>query len=161
MKRSCPSGRFDSGKPHGKFTAVNLVEDGGVRFVTPRFLRPAKSGVRPWRRRKLVRKIFVLPPSVALHDSDAAKVLRYEAFQKSKVDPDQLTLDELNEDAVASVKLGHGRDDRVGKFAGVVLLPRMSRPSSPMVQSTPVESIVHLVSFIAVVISNGFCSLLV
>ena len=30
MKRSCPSGRFDSGKPHGKFTAVNLVEDGGV-----------------------------------------------------------------------------------------------------------------------------------
>jgi hypothetical protein len=148
MKRSCPSGRFDSGKPHGKFTAVNLVEDGGVRFVTPRFL-------------KLVRKIFVLPPSVALHDSDAAKVLRYEAFQRSKVDPDQLTLDELNEDAVASVKLGHGRDDRVGKFAGVVLLPRMSRPSSPMVQSTPVESIVHLVSFIAVVISNGFCSLLV
>jgi hypothetical protein len=164
MKRSCPSGRFDSGKPHGKFNAVDLVEDGGVRFVTPRFLRPpspAKSGVRPWRRRKLVRKIFVLPPSVALHDSDAAKVLRYEAFQRSKVDPDQLTLDELNEDAVASVKLGHGRDDRVGKFAGVVLLPRMSRPSSPMVQSTPVESIVHLVSFIAVVISNGFCSLLV
>jgi hypothetical protein len=81
MKRSCPSGRFDSGKPHGKFTAVNLVEDGGVRFVTPRFLRPAKSGGR-WRRRKLVRKIFVLPPSVALHDSDAAKVLRYEAFQR-------------------------------------------------------------------------------
>jgi hypothetical protein len=139
MKRSCPSGRFDSGKPHGKFTAVNLVEDGGVRFVTPRFLRPAKSGVRPWRRRKLVRKIFVLPPSVALHDSDAAKVLRNEAFQRSKVDLDQLTLDELNEDAVASVKLGHGHDDRVGKFAGVVLLPRMSRPSSPMVQSTPVS----------------------
>jgi hypothetical protein len=70
----------------------------------------------------------------------------------------QLTIDELNEDAVANVKLGHGRDDRVGKFAGVVLLPRMSRPSSPMVQSTPVESIVHLVSSIAVVISNGFCS---
>jgi hypothetical protein len=45
--------------------------------------------------------------------------------------PDQLTLDELNEDAVASVKLGHGRDYRVGKFAGVVLLPRMSRPSGP------------------------------
>jgi hypothetical protein len=132
MKRSCPSGRFDSGKPHGKFTAVNLVEDGGVRFATPRFLRPAKSGGR---RRKLVRKIFALPPSVALHDSDAAKVLRYEAFQRSKVDPDQLTLDELNEDAVASVKLGQGRDDRVGKFAGVVLLPRMSRPSSPTVCS--------------------------
>jgi hypothetical protein len=94
MKRSCPSGRFDSGKPHGKFNAVDLVEDGGVRFVTPRFLRPpspAKSGVRPWRRWKLVRKIFALPPSVALHDSDAAKVLHYEAFQRSKVDPDQLT----------------------------------------------------------------------
>jgi hypothetical protein len=56
------------------------------RFVTPRFLRPAKSGVRPWRRRKRVRKIFALPPSVALHDSDAAKVLRYEAFQRSNPD---------------------------------------------------------------------------
>jgi hypothetical protein len=118
MKRSCPSGRFDSGKPHGKFTAVNLVEDGGVRFVTPRFLRPAKSGVRPWRRRKLVRKIFALPPSVALHDSDAAKVLRYEAFQRSKVDPDQLTLDELNEDAVARVKLGHGHRIEVDMLLG-------------------------------------------
>jgi hypothetical protein len=93
-----PSGRFASGKPHGKFNAVDLVEDGGVRFVTPRFLRPrspAKSGVRPWRRRKLVRKIFALPPSVALHDSDewcgllraTNQECRYHRWQKAVCEP--------------------------------------------------------------------------